>query len=84
MTATHSHQQVSSNWVCALPESNGDEGNHCSQKLNNGLELQTAEVSSIKDSLNEVQSWSENTKLPIAICQIVRTPFNAPYVLQYQ
>ena len=75
MAATHSHQQVSSNRVCALPESDDDEGNHCSQKLNNKLELQTAELSSIKDSLKE------NTKLSIAIRQILRTPFNAPYVL---
>ena len=83
-TATHSHQQVSSNWVCALPDSDNDEGNHCSQKLNKGLELQIAEVSSIKDSHNEVLSWSENTKLLIAIRQILRLPVNAPYVQQYQ
>ena len=83
MAATHSHWQVtcSSNRVCALSESDDDEGNHCSQKLNNELELQTAEVSSIKDSLSEVLSWSENTKLPVAIRQILRTPFNVPYVL---
>ena len=37
-------------------------------------------MSSIKDSLNEVLSWSENTKLPISIRQILRTPFNAPYM----
>ena len=84
MTATHSHQQVSSNRVCALLDSDDDEGNHCSQKLNNGLELQIAEVSSIKDSHNEVLSWSENTKLLIASRQILRSPVNAPYVLQYQ
>ena len=59
MTATHNHQQ-SQKKVRALQDSNDDEGNHISWKfkMSNGLELQTAEVSSIK-----------NTKLPIAIHQ---------------
>lgn len=82
MTATRSHQQ-SQKKVRALQDSNDDEGNHISWKfkMSNGLELQVAEVSSIEDSLKEVLSWSENTKLPIAIHRILRTPFNAPYVL---
>ena len=83
-----SYSQLSaiSKKVRALQDSNDDEGNHISWKfkMSNRLELQTAEVSSIKDSLIEVLSWSENTKLPIVIHHILRAPFNAPYVLQYQ
>ena len=82
---SHSQPSASSKRVRVLSD---EEGNHCSQKFKIAMNRSCWQqrCQSIKDSLNEVMSLSEKTKLPIAIYtyHILRTPFNASYVLQYQ
>ena len=73
VTVTHSNRQLSTKRVVyKILTRRMESSNHHSQKfkLANGLEMLIAEVTGIKESLNEVLSLSENTKLPIALCHI--------------